>query len=66
MSTGLNLTDGLAHEWGVPIGVLPDIASEAEDLLRKRFAKHRSVRRLNCELRAALAAGIESISRSIS
>ena len=40
--------------------------AEAEDLLRTRFGKHRSVRRLDRELRAAMAAGIRSMSRSIS
>ena len=60
-----NLTDGLAHEWGVPLAVLPDLASEAEDFLRKRFSKHRSVRRLDRELRAATAAGIHPTSRSL-
>jgi hypothetical protein len=62
----LNLTDGLAHEWGVPLAILPHLEHGAEELLRKRFAMHRSVRRLDRELRAATAAGIQHTSRSIS
>jgi hypothetical protein len=61
-----NLTDALAHEWGVPLAVLPHLERDAEELMRKRFAKHRSVRRLDRELRAATAAGIHRSSRSIS
>ena len=44
---------------------LPRLEAEAEDLLRTRFGEHRSVRRLDRELRAAMA-GIRSTSRSIS
>jgi ATP-dependent Lon protease len=40
------LTDELARAWGVPLADLPCLEDEAEELLRQRFAKHRSVRRL--------------------
>ena len=61
-----NLVQEVANEWGVPLPGLPSLEAEAEDLLRTRFGKHRSVRRLDRELRAAMAAGIRSTSRSIS
>lgn len=53
-----NLLDALAGQWSLPHCLLPDLAPEAEDRLRCRYSRHRSVRRLGAELRAALAAGI--------
>ena len=53
-----NLMRELAADWNVPPHLLPHLEEEAEALLEQRFAKHRSVRRLGRELRAALAAGV--------
>ncbi len=53
-----NLLDELAGQWRIPHAFLPELAAEAEDLMRQRFSRHRSVRRLERELRAAIAAGI--------
>ena len=60
------LTEELAREWGVPLTDLPCLADEAEELLRKQFAKHRSVLRLDRELRAAMAAGVGLAERRLS
>ncbi len=61
-----NLLDAIAGQWGLAPTQLPFLAPEAEDLLRHRFTGHRSVRRLERELRAAMAAGISAAPRSIS
>lgn len=53
-----NLLDALAGQWGLQHCLLPDLAPEAEELLRRRYSRHRSVRQLEVELKAALAAGI--------
>lgn len=53
-----NLERELAAEWKVPVCQMPHLTTEAEALLEKRFARHRSVRRLGRELRAAMAAGV--------
>ena len=58
-----NLLDEIAGKWGMPHALLPDLAPEAEELLCHRFAQHRSVRRLERELRAAIAAGIAAAPR---
>lgn len=60
-----NLLKGTATDWGLPPPLIPDLEPEAEQLLRTRFARHRSVRRLERELRAALAAGTSAISRRV-
>jgi hypothetical protein len=58
-----NLLEGTADAWGLPQTLLPDLEPEAEQLLRARFTRHRSVRRLERELRAAMAAGISAAPR---
>ncbi len=58
-----NLLEGTADAWGLPPTLLPDLEPEAERLLRARFTRHRSVRRLERELRAAMAAGISAAPR---
>ncbi len=58
-----NLLEGTADAWGLPPALLPDLEAEAEQLLRTRFKRHRSVRRLERELRAAMAAGISALPR---
>lgn len=60
-----NLMHQVADEWGVSLAVLPHLEDEAEELLRRRFGKHRSVRRLERELRASIAAGVEATFQSI-
>lgn len=60
-----NLLDDTATRWGIPHELLPSLAPEAEDLLRRRFCRHRSVRRLNRELQAALAAGVANMPRRL-
>ena len=62
----VNLLDEIAGQWQLPHALLPELAPEAEELLRHRFARHRSVRRLERELKAAMAAGISAAPRSIS
>lgn len=52
-----NLQSALAAEWDIAFDQLPQLAPEAYFRLEQRFAKHRSIRRLSRELRAALAAG---------
>ncbi|MCY7281507.1 MAG: AAA family ATPase [Sphingomonas bacterium] len=61
----VNLIGELARGWGVPVAELPSLANGAEKMLCKRFAKHRSVRRLNRELRDAMAASIQFGRRSV-
>ncbi len=58
-----NLFDEIAGQWRLPHTLLPTVAFEAEELLRHRFARHRSVRRLERELRAAMAAVIGAVPR---
>jgi hypothetical protein len=58
-----NLLHEIARQWGLSPWQLPDLAPEAEELLSLRFGKHRSVRRLDRELRAAMAAGISAAPR---
>ncbi|MGI8943349.1 MAG: AAA family ATPase [Qipengyuania sp.] len=58
-----NLLERTADAWGLPPSLLPDLQPEAEQLLRARFTRHRSVRRLERELRAAMAAGISAVPR---
>lgn len=60
-----NLIEEIARHWGVPQALLPHLAPEAESVLRKRFSKHRSVRRLNRELHSAMSAGIYATPRQI-
>ena len=61
-----NLVDEIAGHWGMPHSFLPALAPEAEQLLRERFAKHRSIRHLDRELRNALAASIIATPRRVS
>lgn len=61
-----NLTNQVAHEWAVPLPDLPYLETEAERLLRRRFGKHGSIRRLERELRAAISASIQATTRLIS
>ena len=51
-----NLMRDLAAGWELPVAMLPDLAPNAVDLLRNRFARHRSVRRAAADLEAAVAA----------
>lgn len=60
-----NLMHQVAAEWAVPLAILPPLATEAAELLGMRFSKHRSVRRLDRELRASIAAGVEATFQSI-
>lgn len=50
------LLQGIAERWNMPAFMLPDIADQAWLLLRDRFASHRSVRRLQREVEAAIGA----------
>ena len=52
----VNLVRGLAAQWELTPATLPDIPAEAIELLRRRFARHRSVRRAAAELEAIMAA----------
>jgi ATP-dependent Lon protease len=61
-----NLMNQVADEWGASLAALPHLEDEAEELLRIRFGRHRSVRRLERELRAAISAGIQVTTRLIS
>ncbi len=45
-----NLFGATADAWALPPALFPDLQPEAEQLMRARFAKHRSVRRLEREL----------------
>lgn len=60
-----NLLREIAREWGLLMADLPSLTHEAGYLLRDRFIKYRSVRRLGKELRAAMAATIALSPRSI-
>ena len=60
------LTHEIAQGWNVALADVPHLEHDAEALLRQRFAAHRSVRRLDRELRAALAAGIRATTRLVS
>lgn len=55
----------VAKRWAIPAPDLPDLHLGAETLLRERFGRHRSVRRLARELEAALSAAIPLMPRSI-
>jgi hypothetical protein len=54
-----------ARRWRVPASAVPDLDPRAEDLLRDRFTRSRSVRQLGRELQGALAAGPRLASRTI-
>ena len=58
-----NLLHEIARQWGLSPWQLPDLAPGAEELLSQRFGKHRSVRRLEREFRAAMAAGVSAAPR---
>ncbi len=60
-----NLTRDLAAAWRVSPTELPELARGAEDVLRRRFARSRSVRALKRELHAAMAAGLRHSSRVV-
>lgn len=60
-----SLLRDLAIIWRVTIAELPDLALGAEDLLRQRFARSRSVRALRRELHAAMAAGLRHGVRTV-
>lgn len=60
-----NLLRDLATKWGVQVAMLPTIDAEIEDMLRRRFARHRSVRDLMRSLESVLAVLIRAVPRPI-
>ena len=58
-----NLLRDLATRWGVQVAMLPTIDAEIEDMLRRRFARHRSVRGLMRALESVLAVLIRNVPR---
>ena len=59
----VNLVRGLAAQWEFAPAMLPDLLPEAVALLRRRFDRHRSVRRAAAELEVMMAALIRTTPR---
>jgi len=60
-----SLTRDLASAWRISPTELPHLARGAEDVLRKRFARSRSVRALKREFHAAMATGLGHMVRAL-
>ena len=60
-----NLLRDLAGRWGLRPDMLPQIDRDIETMLKTRFARHRSVRRLTRELETVLAASIQTTPRPV-
>lgn len=58
-----NLLRDLATSWGLSIAMLPIIDPEIEDMLRRRFARHHSVRDLTRAVESVLAVLIRTTPR---